>query len=67
MFGFVTSLLLFVTYGRQSHSFKPRLLGRGFHTLIRNVSFSSPIDVGSLNPPLLRPSVLAGTPPSVWL
>ena len=27
--------------------FKMRLLGRGFHTLIKNVSFSSPTDVGS--------------------
>ena len=31
--------------------FKMRLLGRGFHTLIKNVSFSSPTDVGSHNPP----------------
>ena len=27
--------------------FKMRLLGRGFHTLIKNVSFPSPTDVGS--------------------
>ena len=27
--------------------FKTRLLGRGFHTLIKNVSFSSPADVRS--------------------
>ena len=27
--------------------FKMRLLGRGFHTLIKGVSFSSPTDVGS--------------------
>ena len=33
--------------------FKTCLLGRGFHTLIKNVSFSSPTDVGSHNPPLL--------------
>ena len=31
--------------------FKTRLLGRGNHTLIRNVSFPSPTDVGSHNPP----------------
>ena len=30
--------------------FKTCLLGRGFHTLIKNVSFSSPTDVGSHNP-----------------
>ena len=27
--------------------FKTHLLGRGFHTFIKNVSFSSPTDVGS--------------------
>ena len=27
------------------------MLGRGFHTFIKNVSFSSPADVGSDNPP----------------
>ena len=31
--------------------FKMRLLGRGFHTLIKGVLFSSPTDVGSHNPP----------------
>ena len=31
-----------------------RLLGRGLHILIKNVSFTSPIDVGSHNPPPLR-------------
>ena len=31
------------------HGFKTRLLGRGFHTLIRNVSFPSPTEVGSHN------------------
>ena len=30
---------------------KMRLLGRGLHTLIKNVSFSSRTDVGSHNPP----------------
>ena len=38
-----------------------RLVGRGFYTLIRNASFSSPTDVGSHNPPSSGPSVLAGT------
>ena len=33
--------------------FEMRLLGRGFHTLIRNASFPSPTDLGSHNlPPL---------------
>ena len=31
--------------------FKTCLLGRGFHTLIKSVSFSSPTNVGSHNPP----------------
>ena len=31
--------------------FKTRLMGKGFHTLIKNASFSSPTDVGSHNPP----------------
>ena len=31
--------------------FKTRVLGRGFLTLIKNVSFSSPTDMGSHNPP----------------
>ena len=30
-----------------SQGFTTRLLGRGFHTLIRNASFPSPTDVGS--------------------
>ena len=39
------------------------MLGRGFHTFIKNVSFSSPTDMGSHNPPLPRsgPSILADT------
>ena len=37
------------------------MLGRGFHILIKNASFSSPPDVRSHNPPPLGPSVLAGT------
>ena len=40
--------------------FKTCLLGRGFHTLIKNASFSSPIDVGSHNPLPSGPSVLLG-------
>ena len=39
--------LLPITYRRQSHSIKTRMQGRGFHTLIRNASFPSPIEVGS--------------------
>ena len=35
-------------------SFKTRLLGRGFHALIKNVSFYSPTNVGSHNPPSSR-------------
>ena len=37
------------------------MLGRGFHTLIKGVSFSSPTDVGSHNPPPFGTSVLACT------
>ena len=33
--------------------FKTCLLGRGFHTLIKNVLFPSPTDMGSHNPPFL--------------
>ena len=47
-----------VTYHRQPHGFKTHLLGRCFHTLIKNVSF---------NPTPVGPSVLAGTPPSILL
>ena len=56
-----------VTYHCQPHGFKTRLLRKGFHTHIRNVSFPFPTDVGSHNPPPLGPSILAGTPLSVWL
>ena len=34
--------------------FKTHLLGKGFHTLIRNGSFSSLTNVGSRNPPPLE-------------
>ena len=37
------------------------MLGRDFHTLIKNVSFSSPTNVGSHNPPPSGLSVLVGT------
>ena len=47
--------------GYPSRFFKTRLLGRGFHILIKGVSFSSLSDVGSHNPPPLGPSILAGT------
>ena len=43
-------LLWLVMYRRQPHDFKTYQLGRGFHTLVRNVSFPSPTDVGSHNP-----------------
>ena len=36
-----------VTNHRQPHSFKTRLLGGGFHTLIRTTSFPSPTNVRS--------------------
>ena len=37
-------------YCCQLHGFKMRLLGKGFHTLIRNALFPSPTDVRSRNP-----------------
>ena len=40
-----------VLFGFSPKVFKTRLLRSGFHTLIKNVSSSSPIDVGSHNPP----------------
>ena len=40
--------------GFPSRFFKTRLLGSGFHTIIKGVSFSSPIDEGSHNPPPFR-------------
>ena len=39
-----------ITYHRQPHIFKTRLLGRGFRILIKNASFFSPTDVRSHNP-----------------
>ena len=40
-----------------------KCVGRGFHTLIRNVSFPSPTDMGSHNPPSLgSASLLAYCP-----
>ena len=59
----------FVLFGLPLKVFKIRLLGRGFHTFIKNASFSFATDVGSHNPPSLRPSVLACTLfllPSMW-
>ena len=35
---------------------KMRLLGRSFHTVIKNVLFPSPTNVGSHNPPSLGPA-----------
>ena len=46
--------LWLVTYRHHPHGFKTRLLGRGFHTLIRNDSFTSPTDVGSHNGHIVR-------------
>ena len=40
-----------VLFGLPLKVFNTRLLGRGFHTLIQGVSFSSPTDVRSHNPP----------------
>ena len=51
-----------VTYRHQPHGFKTYLLVRGFHILISNASFPSPIDVRSHNSPPWEPSVLAGIP-----
>ena len=45
-----------ITYRRKPYSFKTCLLGRSFHTLLRNVSFPSPTDVGSHNPPPWGPA-----------
>jgi len=44
-----------------SQGFKTRLLGEGFHTLIKDDLVSSPTNVGHHNPPHSGPSVLAGT------
>ena len=38
--------------------FKMHLLGRGFHTLMRNVSFPSPTDVSHTTPPPRSPNLL---------
>ena len=48
-------------FGLPLKVFKTCLPERGFHTLIKNVLLSSPTDVGSHNPPLSGPSVLAST------
>ena len=47
--------------GFPSRFVKTCLLRRDFHTLIKNVSFSSPTNVGSHNPPPSVPSALADT------
>ena len=52
-----------VTYRHLPRGFKTRILERGFHTLIRNASFSSPTNVGPNNPPPRGFRVLTGTPP----
>ena len=43
--------LWLVMYRRQFNDFKTRLLGKSFHTLIRNASFPSITNVESHNPP----------------
>ena len=54
--GFLHPLWAF-SFGLQLKVFKTCLLGRGFHnTLLKGVSFSSPTDVGSHNPPLQGPT-----------
>ena len=46
-----SSTLSAFPFGLPLKVFKTCLLGRGFHTLIKNASFPSPTDVGSHNPP----------------
>ena len=50
-----------VLFGVSLKVYKTGLVGRGFHALIKNVSFSSPTNVGSHTPLPLGLSVLAGT------
>ena len=45
--------------------FKRLMLGRDFHNLIKNISLPSPINVGSHNPLISRPNIIAGTPPRI--
>ena len=63
----IIDIILFGLFGISLKVFKTRLLGRVFHTLIKNASFFFSTDVGFYNPPPLKPSVLADTPPSVHL
>ena len=49
-----TSLTYIVFFGLSPQGFTMCLLERGFYTLISNVSFPFPTDVGSHNLPLLR-------------
>ena len=53
--------LLAFPFGFPLKVFKTCLLGRDFHTFINNVSFPSPTDVRSHNPPPSRSNVLACT------
>ena len=55
-------VLLDFSFQASPHGFKMHLIGRGFHTLIKNAAFSSPTDVRSHNPPLLRPNELRSLP-----
>ena len=45
----VDIVLFGLSFGLPLKVFKTHLLERGFHTLINNVSFSSPTNVGSHN------------------
>ena len=58
---FIRSNLRVFPFGLPLKVFKTCLLGRSFHTLIKNFSFSSPINVGSHNPTPAGPNVLANT------
>ena len=53
-------------FGLSLEVFKTRLLWRGFHTLIKGVSFSSPTDVGHHNPPPSGPNVTRSFLQSMW-
>ena len=57
-----SSLLVDIVFFRLSFKvFKTRMVGRDFHTLTKNVSFSFPSDVESHNLLLFGPNVLANT------
>ena len=49
------------SFGFSLEIFKMSLVGRDFYTLVKNVLFPSPTDMGSHNPPPSGLSVFAGT------